>query len=486
MAASASSAPWVVVPPVASPPFDAFSIACDAEHYWSRIVQQKCCIDGALPIPVGLVDVAKDPEDDLSSPLAPPPPRTREFDSAESIQKYVEQENHDDFKTRIFSIHQKHSWKPLSITVSMLRKIIELNDVMPEFLEIVLSFYERKVALEEAFSSSVLKRQKGDVFEVAYIFRYPEEKDVSDDPKRDPWSIRQTGVYHRYDLKSQQSTWILLHPSKEPPAHTRLIACLKSVSICAELHRHPLQLHNFLISTYLRNWRDYMLYYEKQLLPLSNTTMSTWIDESLRVNHQTLTSIRYLENRILPLPAIFASLSKTITTLEKLNSTFSTRTGAQQAETNAMADLLENYRSQLDAYNENATFLLKRSGGTAQQLADTLAFKNQYVAQSQSGYMLKLTMSTVDDSATVRVVTLVTLVYLPFSFMASVFGMNFFRMGNGNNIVISPEFWIYIVISIPITIATMMCWRWWKARQDAIREKAVSNAASMGSNEKGS
>ena len=145
--------------------------------------------------------------------------------------------------------------------------------------------------------------------------------------------------------------------------------------------------------------------------------MSTWIDESLRVNHQTLTSIRFIENRIHPLLAIFASLSKTLTTLEKLNTTIQAR-GAQQIETNAISDLLENYRNQIDAYAENAKFLLKRSGSTAQQLSDTLAFKNQHVAQSQSGYMLKLTMSTVDDSATVRVVTLVTLVYLPFSFMA--------------------------------------------------------------------
>lgn len=104
--------------------------------------------------------------------------------------------------------------------------------------------------------------------EVAYIFKYPEEKDVSDDPKKDPWSIRQTGVYQRYEIKSQQSTWILLHPVKDSIAHTRLTTSLNSMSNCAELHRHPLQLHNFLISTYLRKWRDYMLYYEKQLLPL--------------------------------------------------------------------------------------------------------------------------------------------------------------------------------------------------------------------------
>jgi len=228
-----------------------------------------------------------------------------------------------------------------------------------------------------------------------------------------------------------------------------------------------------------------MLYYERQLLPLSNTTMSTWISESLRVNHQTLTSIRFIENRIHPLLAIFASLSKMLTTLEKLNATIQARGGTQQTETNAVFDLLENYRSQIDAYTENAKFLLKRSSGTAQQLSDTLAFKNQDVAQSQNGYMLKLTMSTVDDSATVRVVTLVTLIYLPFSFMASVFGMNFFRMNNSNNVVISPEFWIYVVISIPITVVTMMCWRWWKWRQDAIREKAVSDAASTSSREKG-
>jgi hypothetical protein len=45
----------------------------------------------------------------------------------------------------------------------MLRTIMELNEVMPEFLEIVLSFFERKVALEEAFSSSVLRRRTGDI-----------------------------------------------------------------------------------------------------------------------------------------------------------------------------------------------------------------------------------------------------------------------------------------------------------------------------------
>lgn len=51
----------------------------------------------------------------------------------------------------------------------MLRTIMELNDVTPEFLEVILSFYERKVALEEAFNSSVLRRQKGDILGISPI-----------------------------------------------------------------------------------------------------------------------------------------------------------------------------------------------------------------------------------------------------------------------------------------------------------------------------
>ena len=49
--------------------------------------------------------------------------------------------------------------------------------------------------------------------------------------------------------------------------------------------------------------------------------------------------------------------------------------GNQQTGTDAISDLLENYRNQIDAYTENAKFLLKRSGSTTQQLSDTLAFK---------------------------------------------------------------------------------------------------------------
>lgn len=52
------------------------------------------------------------------------------------------------------------------------------------------------------------------------------------------------------------------------------------------------------------------------------------------------------------------------------------------------------------------------------QLSDAFNLKNQAIAADINSHLLNLTRDTVDDSATVRVVTLVTLTYLPASFVA--------------------------------------------------------------------
>lgn len=47
------------------------------------------------------------------------------------------------------------------------------------------------------------------------------------------------------------------------------------------------------------------------------------------------------------------------------------------------------------------------------QLSNTISLKNENTSTQVSNSMLKYNRFTVDDSATVRVITLVTLIYLP-------------------------------------------------------------------------
>lgn len=52
------------------------------------------------------------------------------------------------------------------------------------------------------------------------------------------------------------------------------------------------------------------------------------------------------------------------------------------------------------------------------KLADGLNLRNSKITAEGNGHLVTLTKKTVDDSATVKAITLVTLIYLPATFMS--------------------------------------------------------------------
>jgi len=69
--------------------------------------------------------------------------------------------------------------------------------------------------------------------------------------------------------------------------------------------------------------------------------------------------------------------------------------------------------------------------------------------------MKNLTQDTVDDSTTVKIITFVSAIYLPGSFVGSIFGMNFFLFNQQTRgIEISNDFWIFIATWLPLTLIT--------------------------------
>ena len=146
--------------------------------------------------------------------------------------------------------------------------------------------------------------------------------------------------------------------------------------------------------------------------------MASRPEEDLRVNYETLGSIRHAESCCLSLEPIFRSLRKALQTLDDVNYILTERNITQQSDAHAMKLLLNNYMNMVDAYTQQASFLKNRAACLAVSITDTLSFKDSNTAKRQSQYMLDLTLSTVDDSTTVRVITIVTLIYLPFTFMA--------------------------------------------------------------------
>lgn len=88
------------------------------------------------------------------------------------------------------------------------------------------------------------------------------------------WSIRQTGVFHRYSTGRSNAgavsdnSWILLNPMVDSKIFTRIQQSVDAGLNLDELERDPLRLHILALSTHVDNWRQYIHDLCRELLPL--------------------------------------------------------------------------------------------------------------------------------------------------------------------------------------------------------------------------
>lgn len=185
----------------------------------------------------------------------------------------------------------------------------------------------------------------------------------------------------------------------------------------------------------------------------SGTTFSTYIDQPLRLGYDQLSVLISLHNRFLQMPAMLAHGAEV---LEELHSSFGEASQEQSAnnDTIQMLAVFRNMRRHCLANSRNAVYLQKRIHATAQLLSDTLSFRDQIVAKEQNGTMLQLNKSAV-------FITMLTLLYLPASFVASFFGMNFFDYDNDSgNMVASDMVWIFVAATCGLTAITFASYYW--------------------------
>ena len=272
--------------------------------------------------------------------------------------------------------------------------------------------------------------------EIAFAVKYPENNGRTDGV--DPWSVRQTGIYQSFDSRTKSALWILLNPRHGTVADARIRSLLNAQEHVSLVNRHQPLIGLIVISTYFANWRAYMAYYEEEelrmvissslddgrfpnddlILSQSNIITGAVIDEKLQFSHSTLSGLRRIEGRLLGLPSIFQSLIDSIGVLDAFNDALQGDGSISSEDHKNTQEILQNYVAMAAAYNSNAVYLLQKIQGTAQLLADTLNLKHQQTAQRTSENTLALNDAAVKDSATIRVITVVTLLYLPASFIA--------------------------------------------------------------------
>lgn len=86
-----------------------------------------------------------------------------------------------------------------------------------------------------------------------------------------------------------------------------------------------------------------------------------------------------------------------------------------------------------------------------------------------AGQQRRLAHASKRDSASVKTLSLLGAVFLPATYLASVFSMTFFNFQPQGDPapIISPLLWVYFVITVPITLIIVITWRWWDRRRES-------------------
>lgn len=142
----------------------------------------------------------------------------------------------------------------------------------------------------------------------------------------------------------------------------------------------------------------------------------TRLDQNISIDFNAMTNIHYLRSRISLAKPVLESFSRN---MEQLGSVAADLefVGSQCAQCTA-APWTQNSQWIVYAKEKSAAFeryaehLFERCNSTMEILNKRLEFADKDEVQKQSGYLLQLTKSAVDDSVAVRVITFITLIYL--------------------------------------------------------------------------
>lgn len=373
--------------------------------------------------------------------------------------------------TRLILIPQQSSWGHLVVDESSLRKILTCFDVFPPFIDIIRTFGQ-KTGFEDDSSGGFHFRndRKVSVYETAYLIKQAEKHGRPE--AREPWSIRQMGVYHR-NGGPFGDVFIIINPSF--PLRQRL-KCMKN----SGGRPSPKALHTMILSCATENWRWYITDLEKRYLTMKDKAQLTRMDDkgekgtsTADIRFEDTQEIQVLQDKCQQVAHDFDMDRKII---QDMQSQFAAMhsDAAQEPESDFILALV----AEADIQMRRVNSMLKRLDGTIALIRTILDFQCLASLQHNSRMMTEMTRLTRQenrmmvqitkkasrDQDILKVITLIALVYLPASFVSSMMAMGYISVediGGKVSIHFEGEFGIFIVLTVVFLICTLAPYFWY-------------------------
>jgi Mg2+ and Co2+ transporter CorA len=397
-------------------------------------------------------------------------------------------------------IHQAHTWDRLLVTRQVFSGLMERENVFPYFLDTVFAFgvrtkdddntwpnFHSRVSYPEAGESvdgfGGYVETEGLAVETCYTVRFFERNHRN---TGDPWSLRQTGVYQRFDTATNNSVWTLIKPSHY--LQVRLRDKLHTLARRPQLRpvRHML-LHLVIVSSTLEGWAEYITTQQDVLERFENKSFFSDADHDtqndFKLGFEDSQALQHLRRKLIKAMAVLEGGNNLCNRLFGVFEAMETPTqtnagglrpfltkGLSETLVAELKDIISNisYHRQrlvdLQQRSSNATNLLlsileHRVGNSS--LRSARANEASQEANSRSLDIMKTIAVNAElehsleqkISINIRALSFVATVYLPASLLAGIFSTELVQY-EAREFSASPEFWKFVVILIPMVVVT--------------------------------
>ena len=114
-----------------------------------------------------------------------------------------------------------------------------------------------------------------------------------------------------------------------------------------------------------------------------------------------------------------------------------------------------------------------------------MANRDSVTSQTIATESASIAQGARQDSYAMKTIAVLTMFFLPATFISSLLGTNLFVLdtsGNGKaRLIVSELWWIYLVSAVPLTLFTLLVWWLYLQRLLKARKKRIAKRAMNGS-----
>ncbi|KAK4223998.1 hypothetical protein QBC38DRAFT_538729 [Podospora fimiseda] len=388
----------------------------------------------------------------------------------------------EDPKSRFIYIRGPGSLSRLHLTRSMMTTILSYHQVMPEFLDFITNFghqerpfdirfsgFRRQVTLRRPPTPLVIDQlgRSGKQYQVVYSLKSTK---FATQAKSEIWRMENAVFYHQFDIETGRAVWIVMKGGTDIYDRYRELTSAdgrpedKSFGSAEECFTASLAPHVLFCQWSINNWRQNIRWLEKSVQTLITNTSIVYLYSRIGGSHpseqkmtQNIRAMQGFEDSAHEAIVMLEGNLEVISSLKQLYEELAQPGNNAFPPGETCKDELLSFINQLNGMSSGTRNMIMRF----QTLARTITHNNTSVMQifeySTAERTLNLSNNMQNEAMAMRIITIVTLIYLPATFVSTFFGTDIIKYEddshpNGKYSGAALKSWL--AISLPLTVVT--------------------------------